>query len=191
MAKECPHMLFLDEPTNHLDMESIDSLAKAINSFTGGMVLVSHDMRLISQVAKEIWLCDKRTVTKYVGEISDFKIQLRRQMQMDNLIDGDPNASASHKEISLVPLAPKKAYSSGSVGTGAAQIVNNIVMVTPPQPPKQLTEEEKILQARLELSELAIAKQRARQAAAAAGASSANQKEGGDNTVAGNEADEG
>ena len=31
MAKECPHMLFLDEPTNHLDMESIDSLAKAIN----------------------------------------------------------------------------------------------------------------------------------------------------------------
>jgi ATP-binding cassette subfamily F protein 2 len=32
MAKECPHMLFLDEPTNHLDMESIDSLAKAINS---------------------------------------------------------------------------------------------------------------------------------------------------------------
>lgn len=31
MARECPHMLFLDEPTNHLDMESIDSLAKAIN----------------------------------------------------------------------------------------------------------------------------------------------------------------
>ena len=32
------------------DMESIDSLAKAINNFKGGMVLVSHDMRLISQV---------------------------------------------------------------------------------------------------------------------------------------------
>lgn len=50
MAKENPHLLFLDEPTNHLDMESIDSLAKAINAFTGGLVLVSHDMRLISQV---------------------------------------------------------------------------------------------------------------------------------------------
>eukprot|EP00128_Syssomonas_multiformis_P012445 Colp12_sorted_trinity150504_noHs@25319 len=66
MAKESPHVLFLDEPTNHLDMESIDSLARAINNFSGGMMLVSHDMRLISQVAKEIWLCDKRTVTKYV-----------------------------------------------------------------------------------------------------------------------------
>lgn len=39
-----------DEPTNHLDMETIDSLARAINNWDGGMVLVSHDFRLISQV---------------------------------------------------------------------------------------------------------------------------------------------
>lgn len=44
-------------------MESIDSLAKAINQFEGGVVLVSHDMRLISQVAREIWLCDNLTVS--------------------------------------------------------------------------------------------------------------------------------
>jgi len=37
-------------------MESIDALAKAVNEFDGGMILVSHDMRLISQVAKEIWV---------------------------------------------------------------------------------------------------------------------------------------
>ena len=45
--------------TNHLDMQCIDALAEAINAFNGGLVLVSHDFRLIDQVANEIWVCDK------------------------------------------------------------------------------------------------------------------------------------
>ena len=52
-----------------LDMESIDALAKAVNEYSGGLVLVSHDMRLISQVANEIWICDKKKITKYKGDI--------------------------------------------------------------------------------------------------------------------------
>lgn len=36
LAQRTPHMLLLDEPTNHLDIESIDSLAKAVN---GGLRL--------------------------------------------------------------------------------------------------------------------------------------------------------
>ena len=140
IAKEMPHLLFLDEPTNHLDMESIDSLAKAINSFPGGMVLVSHDMRLISQVANEIWICDNRTVSKYNGEISDFKMKIRRQMQKDNLIDADK------VPINLAPPIPPP-----------------ISML--PAKEKVESEEEAIRRARLELAEMAIAKQRARQAA--------------------------
>merc|ERR1712083_757624 len=75
-----PHILLLDEPTNHLDMQCIDALARAINNFSGGLVLVSHDFRLIGQVAKEIWLCDKRTVKKWEGDIQSYKKHLKKEV---------------------------------------------------------------------------------------------------------------
>jgi ATP-binding cassette subfamily F protein 2 len=75
-----PHILLLDEPTNHLDMQCIDALAEAINKFEGGLVLVSHDFRLIGQVAKEIWLCDKRSVKKWDGDIQSYKKELKKQV---------------------------------------------------------------------------------------------------------------
>jgi len=75
-----PHILLLDEPTNHLDMTCIDALGAAINKFEGGLVLVSHDFRLIDQVAKEIWVCDKG-VQPWKGDIKSYKAQLSKDMK--------------------------------------------------------------------------------------------------------------
>jgi len=81
LAYQEPHLLLLDEPTNHLDIETIDALADAINNFNGGLVLVSHDFRLINQVAEEIWVCEHKTVTPWKGTIMEFKTMLRRKMK--------------------------------------------------------------------------------------------------------------
>lgn len=75
-----PHLLLLDEPTNHLDMACIDALGDAIKAFTGGTVLVSHDFRLIHQVAKEIWICDKG-ITAWKADIQSYKQHLSKQMK--------------------------------------------------------------------------------------------------------------
>jgi len=77
LSARTPHMLLLDEPTNHLDMETIDSLAEAINAWDGGLVLVSHDFRLISQVAKEIWTVEGGTVQRWNGDILSYKAHLK------------------------------------------------------------------------------------------------------------------
>lgn len=80
MANQVPHLLLLDEPTNHLDIETIDSLAVALNNFGGGMVLVSHDFRLINQVAQEIWICENQTITKWTGDILSYKEYLKKRI---------------------------------------------------------------------------------------------------------------
>ncbi|XVF05734.1 hypothetical protein REPUB_Repub05bG0197800 [Reevesia pubescens] len=77
LAFRQPQLLLLDEPTNHLDIETIDSLAEALNEWDGGLVLVSHDFRLINQVAEEIWVCENQAVTRWEGDIMDFKRHLK------------------------------------------------------------------------------------------------------------------
>jgi ATP-binding cassette subfamily F protein 2 len=83
LAFRQPHLLCFDEPTNHLDLETIDALAKAINEFDGGLVLVSHDFRLLAQVAKEIWICEHKKITRWNGTIQEYKAKLRHDMGLD------------------------------------------------------------------------------------------------------------
>jgi len=109
LGREVPHILLLDEPTNHLDMESIDALATAVNAYDGGLVLVSHDMRLISQVAKEIWICDNKTVTKYRGDIQNFKMDMREQMGISGKQKGNLRGDASvMQKVEIDGKAAKK-----------------------------------------------------------------------------------
>ncbi|KAL6143962.1 hypothetical protein ACLB2K_054657 [Fragaria x ananassa] len=88
-----PHILLLDEPTNHLDMQSIDALAEALNEFTGGVVLVSHDSRLISRVCEdeeksEIWIVEDGTVEKFDGSFDEYKDELQKEIKAEEREDG-------------------------------------------------------------------------------------------------------
>ena len=80
-----PHILLSDEPTNHLGIQIIDALADALNEFTGGVVLVSHDAGLISNVCgdekrSQIWVVDNGTVRTFLGIFEDYKEELLRDI---------------------------------------------------------------------------------------------------------------
>jgi ATP-binding cassette, subfamily F, member 2 len=66
--------------TNHLDIETIDSLAEGINAWDGGLCLVSHDFRLIGQVAKEIWEVRDGGVHIWPDDITSYKKHLAKKM---------------------------------------------------------------------------------------------------------------
>jgi len=83
ICMQTPNLLLLDEPTNHLDLECIDTLADAINAYDGGVVLVSHDFRLIDQVAKQIWVCEDKTVRLWPKDIRAYKTHLTTKAQAE------------------------------------------------------------------------------------------------------------
>jgi len=58
-------LLLLDEPTNHLDMEGKEELAETLKTFSGAVLLVSHDRRLIEQSCNRFWLIDKQRLEEW------------------------------------------------------------------------------------------------------------------------------
>ena len=57
-----PDLLLLDEPTNHLDLPAIEWLEKELISLRAGIVLISHDRRLLERISRSIvWLDQGRT----------------------------------------------------------------------------------------------------------------------------------
>ena len=80
-----PHLLLFDEPTNHLDMQSVDALADAIEDYEGGVVIISHDSRLLSRIMEdpersEIWIVEDGKVTFYDGDFEDYREELVREI---------------------------------------------------------------------------------------------------------------
>ena len=73
---DAPHMLILDEPTNHLDIESREALVEALTAYTGAVILVSHDMHLLSLVADRLWLVKDGRVKPFDGDLEAYRQML-------------------------------------------------------------------------------------------------------------------
>ncbi|WP_460700116.1 ABC-F family ATP-binding cassette domain-containing protein [Nocardia thraciensis] len=59
------NLLVLDEPTNHLDLPAIEQLEQAVESFTGTLLLVTHDRRMLESVrATRRWRMDRGVLTE-------------------------------------------------------------------------------------------------------------------------------
>ena len=72
ITRNAPHLLILDEPTNHLDVDSREALVQALNSYTGAVVLVSHDRHMIDLVADRLVLVDAGQAKEYGGTLEDY-----------------------------------------------------------------------------------------------------------------------
>ena len=150
-----PHLLILDEPTNNLDLESVDALISALMLYKGGVIVVSHDTRLITALGCQIWVCEgahlgaKATIKGGASnaEESGVRIEYRgfERYRMD--VMRQINALAEKQEEAAEALALKRkneraarvANATGKEGHKISIRTQNTVV--PPPPPSE--EEQK------------------------------------------------
>ncbi|MEH3037853.1 MAG: ABC-F family ATP-binding cassette domain-containing protein [Sphingomonas adhaesiva] len=94
ITRDAPHLLILDEPTNHLDVDAREALVQALNSYTGAVVLVSHDRHMLEMTADRLVLVDDGTAAEFDGTLDDY---IALVLSGENKAEGKP-AKGSKKD---------------------------------------------------------------------------------------------
>ncbi|MBN2100962.1 ABC-F family ATP-binding cassette domain-containing protein [Candidatus Dojkabacteria bacterium] len=94
-----PDMLILDEPTNFLDINAANWLMKYLGKYKGGVLVVSHDIRLMDQSIDKVWFLNEFThkIDQYKGNYSKFLAQ--KELEDDQVIKRIKKEENEYKKL--------------------------------------------------------------------------------------------
>jgi len=87
-----PNFLLLDEPTTHLDVDAVDALVRALNSYEGTIVFISHDIHFVRSVANNVFEVKSGRVRKFPGSF-DYYLE-KRDTLSDTVAERKPRPAA-------------------------------------------------------------------------------------------------
>ena len=76
-----PNLLILDEPTTHLDIPSREALESLLGNYGGTLLFVSHDRRLISSLASQLWIVEDGETNLFRGSFEEWVRDTRRDSE--------------------------------------------------------------------------------------------------------------
>ncbi len=86
---QAPDLLLLDEPDNHLDLGAKAWLEQYIRDYSGTVLIISHDRRLLDRVVKKIFELEDGRISAYFGNYSSYFVErqhrLLKQHELYNL----------------------------------------------------------------------------------------------------------
>ena len=94
-----PELLLLDEPTNHLDLESLVWLQSYLCSYTGAILLTSHDRSFLNALAEQIVDIDQRKLLCYRGNYDSYVTQ--RAARQEQLVAAYKNQQRDIKRLQV------------------------------------------------------------------------------------------
>lgn len=84
------NLLILDEPTNHLDYETRESLERALKTYEGSILFISHDRYFVNKLANKLWIIEDGELIVSYGNYEDYRYKRERGIDLDmSLFDAE------------------------------------------------------------------------------------------------------
>merc|ERR1712166_809815 len=106
----CPHILILDEPTNYLHRDALGAMMAAIESFDGGVVMITHNNDFCSALCPETWVLqlghlDCKGDPEWMKAPANEKVEI---IQADTMLDAFGNTVKVAKSAKKLSRKEKK-----------------------------------------------------------------------------------
>ena len=97
-----PNLLAMDEPTNHLDIPSCEVLEEGLKRFTGTLILITHDRRLMNAICTAILEIDHGIAEYYPGNYEDYQYK-KKLMEKEALEEAEILPDKKGREQAVEP----------------------------------------------------------------------------------------
>ena len=130
-----PDLLLLDEPTNHLDLLSLLWLQNYLKTYSGALLMISHDREFMDEVIENVYDIHEQKLTAYAGNYSAFLKQ--REMNYDQ-----QNAAYKNQQKEIAGLREfydrfRSVASKASQAMSKLKQIERMELVEKPVPPRK------------------------------------------------------
>ncbi|MGC1479102.1 MAG: ABC-F family ATP-binding cassette domain-containing protein [Chthoniobacterales bacterium] len=130
-----PDLLLLDEPTNHLDLNSLLWLQEYLKSYSGAVLMISHDRYFMDELAQSVYEISNQRLIAYKSNYTQFLDQ--RQANYENNIAAYKNQQKQIKALKEFIDKFRSVSSKAAQAQSRQKELDRMELVDKPLPPKK------------------------------------------------------
>jgi ATP-binding cassette subfamily F protein 3 len=130
-----PDLLLLDEPTNHLDLLSLLWLQEYLKSYSGALLMISHDRAFMDEIAESVYDIAEQKLVAYTGNYSDFLRQ--REANYDQQVAAYNNQQKEIARLREFYDRFRQVASKASQAMSKLKQIERMDLIAKPVPPRK------------------------------------------------------
>ncbi len=130
-----PDLLLLDEPTNHLDLLSLLWLQNYLKTYSGAVLLISHDREFMDELVEQVYEIAEQRFKPYTGNYTSFLEQ--REAQFEQQTNAYKNQQKEIKGLQEFADRFRSVSSKAAQAQSKLKQIERMTFIEKPTPPRK------------------------------------------------------